>query len=156
MNFGFSFVGLTFLIMLFAPNLLWVKYPPKDYEKYSKNENKLLLNLERAGQVSVTILSLFCGVAFSLNPILLIGIFLMILYELYWIRYFKSSRTMEDMYKSLFLIPLPGAVLPVFAFLLLGICSNNILLIVSSIVLGIGHIGIHWQHEHELNGCNDS
>ena len=33
--------------------------------------------------------------------ILLIAFILMILYEIYWIRYFKSSNTMKDMHISL-------------------------------------------------------
>ena len=107
MNFGFSFVGLIFLAMLFVPNILWSKYPPKDYDNYSKNENKLLLALERIGQILVVIFSLFCGVTFSSNPILIFAFLLMILYEIYWIRYFKSSRTMRDMYENMLFIPLP-------------------------------------------------
>lgn len=150
MNFGFSLVGFIFLLMLFAPNILWSRYPPEDYEKYSKNENKLLLALERIGQVLVTILSLFCGVNFSFDVILIIAVFLMILYEIFWVRYFKSSRTMHDFLDDLFLIPLPGATLPVFAFLLLGICADNIFLVIASIILGIGHIGIHWGHKREM------
>lgn len=150
MNLEFSFVGLTLLIMLFVPNILWSKYPPKDYKKYSKNENKLFLTLERIGQVLVVIFSLFCGVTFSLNLILIIAFLLMILYEIYWIKYFKSSRTMHDMYSSLLFIPLPGATLPVFAFLLLGIYANNIFLVISTIILGIGHIGIHLNHKMEI------
>lgn len=150
MNFEFSFVGLTFLAMLFLPNILWARYTPKDYNKYSKNENKLLLTLERIGQVLVVIFSLFCGVTFSLNIILIIAFLLMILYEIYWIKYFKSSRTMHDMYANLLLIPLPGATLPVFAFLLLGICANNIFLVISTIILGVGHIGIHLNHKKEI------
>ena len=151
MNFEFSFVALIFLIMLFVPNIVWSRYPPKDYEKYSKNENRLLLALERIGEVSVVVFSLFCGIEFSLNPLLLIALFMMILYEIYWIRYFGSSRSVEDMNRSLFLIPLPGATLPVFAFLILGICSNNVFVILSSIVLGIGHIGIHAGHKRDCS-----
>ncbi len=150
MNFGFSFVALAFLVMLFVPNIFWSKYPPKDYEKYSKNENKLLLTLERIGQVLVVIFSLFCGVNLSLNPLLIFAFFLMILYELYWIEFFKSSGTMEDMYSNMLFIPLPGATLPIFAFLILGICANNIFLVMSSIILGIGHIGIHLNHKREI------
>ena len=148
MNFGFSFVGLLFLVMLFVPNILWSKYSPKDYEKYSKNENKILLALERIGEVLVTVFSLFCGVDFSFNVVL--AILSMIVYELYWIRYFKSPKTMNDMYGSFLSVPLPGATLPVLAFLILGVCQNNIFLIVSSVILGIGHIGIHFNHKREI------
>lgn len=151
MDFQFSLVGLLFLIMLFAPNILWSKYPPKDYEKYSKNENKMLLALERIGQVLVVILSLYCGVDFSFNIILIISFILMIIYELYWVRYFTSPKTMWDMYNSFLAIPLPGATLPVVSFFLLGICANNIFLVLSSVILGIGHIGIHFTHYAEIN-----
>ena len=47
-------------------------------------------------------------------------------------------------------IPVAGATLPVVAFLLLGIYGRNIFLIISTIVLGIGHIGIHLNHKKEL------
>ena len=54
MNFGFSYVGLIFLIMLMLPNIAWTKNQPKDYEKYVVNENKVLLALERIGEVLVS------------------------------------------------------------------------------------------------------
>lgn len=150
MNFAFSFVGLLFLVMLFVPNILWSKCPPKDYEKYSNNENKILLALERIGEVLVTVFSLFCGVSFSFNVVLAIAFLSMIVYELYWIRYFKSPKTMNDMYGNFLSIPLPGATLPVLAFLILGVYANNILLIISAVILGIGHIGIHFGHKQEI------
>ena len=84
------------------------------------------------------------------SSILLIAFIIMILYEIYWIRYFKSNKTMKDMYSSLLGIPVAGATLPVVAFLLLGIYGRNIFLIISTIVLGIGHIGIHLNHKKEL------
>lgn len=49
MYFGFSYVGLVYLILLMVPNVIWTKYQPKDYEKYVLNENKILLMLERIG-----------------------------------------------------------------------------------------------------------
>ena len=54
MKFGFSYVGLVFLAMLMIPNLIWTKNLPKDYEKYVKNENKILLAFERIGEVLVS------------------------------------------------------------------------------------------------------
>ena len=60
-----------------------------------------------------------------------------------------GNKTMKDMYCSLFGIPVAGATLPVMAFLLLGIYGKNIFLIVSTIILGIGHIGIHLNHKRE-------
>ncbi len=155
MNFGFSYVGLIFLLMLFVPNIIWVKNKPKDYDKYAKNENKALAMFEKIGQVLVSGLSLIFS-DFNINKIsvwsiiLLIAFLLMVLYEIYWIRYFLSEKTMKDMYSSLLFIPVAGATLPVLAFLLLGIYGKNIFLIISAIILGIGHIGIHLQHEKEI------
>lgn len=75
MNLGFSYIGLIFLLMLTIPNTIWSKNKPKDYEKYEKNENKILL---------------------------------------------------------------------------LGVYGKNLFLIFSSIILGIGHIGIHLNHRKEV------
>ena len=55
MHFGFSYIGLIFLLMLFIPNLFWSKHKPKNYDKYVKNENKTLRIFEGAGQVLVKI-----------------------------------------------------------------------------------------------------
>jgi hypothetical protein len=40
--------------------------------------------------------------------------------------------------------------LPVAAFFLLGVYGRNIFMIVSTIILGIGHIGIHLAHREEV------
>lgn len=156
MHLGFSYIGLIFLIMLFVPNSLWTKNKPNDYEKYAVNENKILLLLERVGEVSVSCLALIFS-DFNLHKLsvwiiwLLLACILMILYEIYWIRYFRSSKTMQDFYSSLYGIPVAGASLPVMAFLCLGIYGKNILLIIAVIILGIGHIGIHMCHKYEIS-----
>lgn len=105
-HFGFSYIGLIFLLMLFIPNIIWSKNKPKSYEKYVKNENKILLTFERIGEVTVTGFSLIFA-DFNINEIstwsavLLTAFILMVIYEIYWLRYFKSSKTMKDMYSSL-------------------------------------------------------
>ena len=154
-HFGFSYIGFLFLLMLMIPNIIWSKNKPAYYERYVKNENKILLYCERIGEILVTCISLLFR-DFNINKIsnwssiLLIAVILMILYEFYWIKYFKSSRTMKDMYSSLLGIPVAGATLPVLSFLLLGVYGKNIFLIVATIILGIGHIGIHLNHRREV------
>ena len=155
MNFGFSYVGLIYLLMLYIPNIIWSKNLPKDYNKYVKNENKILLYFERIGEVLVTFFAVIFT-DFNINKIsywsiiLLISFLMMVLYEIYWVRYFKSNKTMKDMYSSILGIPVAGATLPVLAFLLLGIYGKNIFLIIAIIILGIGHIGIHLNHKKEI------
>lgn len=152
-HFGFSYIGLIFLLMLFIPNIIWAKKMPRGYT--SENENKLLLFFERTGEV----LTCSCALIFSDFNIhkwtawswwLIAAAVLMILYELWWIRYFHSQRKLSDFYSGFLGIPLAGATLPVFAFLLLGIYGKVIWLIISAIILGIGHIGIHINHRREI------
>ncbi len=155
MHFGFSYVGLIFLFMLFIPNFFWTKNQPKDYDRFVKKENKILLICERIGEVAVTCLMLIFS-DFNLRKfnewsLWLIGAFaLMVLYEIFWIRYFKSKKTMKDFYRGILGIPVAGATLPVIAVLLVAIYGKNPIMIVAGIILGIGHIGIHLGHRNEI------
>ena len=65
MRFGFSYVGLIFLLMLFIPNFMWTKNKPEGYDGLTKNENRILLALERVGEAAVTALMLI----FSSNDV---------------------------------------------------------------------------------------
>ena len=159
MRFGFSWVGLAYLAMLMIPNILWAKRRPKNYDRYARNESRLLLLLERVGEALVSCVSLIFA---DFNPgpwtpwtwWLVASFALMALYEVYWIRYFRSRRTMGDMYSSLLGIPVAGATLPVAAFFLLGVYGRNVPMLVSTVILGIGHIGIHLAHARESGGGN--
>ena len=78
----------------------------------------------------------------------------MILYEVAWIRYFKGPQSLVVMYLPLGPIPVPIASLPVVAFFLLGVWYQSPVAVAAAVVLGIGHIGIHLGHLHELSGRN--
>lgn len=143
--------------MLFVPNLIWAENQPEGYEDYAKNENRLLLFLERIGEAAVTCLVLifrdFNPQGWSTRLLwLAAALVCMVCYELYWIRYFRSGKTMEDFYSSFLGVPVAGATLPVLAVLLLAVYGKNPFLLIAGIVLGIGHIGIHWMHRKELVG----
>ena len=154
-KWGISAVGTVLLLMLFIPNIIWSKKQPAGYEESAKRENKALLAIERAGEALVSVLVLTDRRLdrFALSPRLgyiILALVLMILYELYWINYFRSSRTLADMYSDYCGFPLAGASLPVFAVFLLGVYACNAFLIAASVILGIGHIGIHLMHKKEL------
>jgi len=72
------------------------------------------------------------------------------LYEVWWFLYFRSERTLLDFYSSIFGIPVAGATPPVIAFFLIGIYGKVIWMIISTVILGIGHIGMHLQHRKEI------
>ena len=48
-HIGFSYIGFGFLLMLLIPNFIWAKKQPQGYT--AENENKILLVLERIGEV---------------------------------------------------------------------------------------------------------
>lgn len=153
-RFGFSYVGLIYLILLFTPNILWTKRKPENYEDYAQKENRILLAFERIGEMLVCT----CALVFADLNIrrtvwivwLAISFACLLLYEGYWVRYFRSKRTMKDFYSSYAGVPVAGATLPVCAFFLLGIYGRNIFLMVSTVLLGIGHIGIHLHHRNQV------
>lgn len=154
-KWGISVVGIVFLLMLFTPNIIWSKNQPEGYEEASKRENKVLLSLERAGEALVSTLVLIDRRldSFSLSPrsgYMILALILMILYELYWRKYFRSSRTLADMYSDYCGFPLAGASLPVFAVFILGIYACNVFLTAAAVILGIGHIGIHLMHKKDI------
>lgn len=152
-HLGFSYVGLIYLCMLYIPNIIWTKNKPADYEKEVVKENKFLLALERSGEVLVTVLALiFTDFNIDLDrcsslPILALSFLFMICYELYWIRYFKSAKTLKDFYSPFLGIPVAGASYPVLAFFVLGLYGANAFMLLAVTILGIGHIGIHVQHQ---------
>lgn len=151
LHFGFSYIGLIFLLMLTIPNIIWTKNKPKKYEEYEKNENKFLLAFERIGQVLVTTLMLIFSdekecFRFPQVLFLIAALIAMLMYELWWVKYFAGERRMQDFYSSLLGIPVAGATLPVVASALIGICKCNLPLIIATIILGIGHIGLHLIH----------
>ena len=150
---GFSYVGLIFLLMLFIPNILWSRKKPLGYS--SETENKILVLLERIGEVSVCC----CALLFSNFNLrewtsrswwLIAAFLLMAMYELWWIRYFRGERKLSDFYSSFLLVPLAGATLPVLAFFTLGIYGKSYTMLLATVILGIGHIGIHMQHKKEI------
>ena len=152
-HLGFSYLGLVYMLMIEVPNILWAKNKPQGYDP--DREKTWLLVFERCGQVLCTTVILFFS---DTNPTdfsvwvvwLLASLILMLLYEAYWLRYFRGEHTLVDFYSPFFKIPLPGATLPVIAFLLLGIYGRLLWLVLAAVILGIGHIGIHIQHFRQL------
>ena len=145
---GFSYIGLIVLLLLIIPNYWWRKNLPEGYD--TRFEHGTLMLLERIGQVSCAV----CALMFdNFNPkaspwiLWLIAAFILMgLYELCWIRYFKGKKREADLYRSFHKIPLPFATLPTAVFLLLGIYGGVIWMIIFAMILGVGHIGIHYQH----------
>ena len=156
-HFGFSYIGLIFILLITVPNLFWTKRVPEGYDPQS--ENRVLRVFERAGQALTTCSALIFS---DFNPHewsrwswwLIAAFALMLLYEIWWIRYFRSGRKLSDFYIGFLGIPVAGATLPVAGFFLLGVYGRVIWLMISVTILGVGHIGIHLRHKKEIVSRN--
>lgn len=157
-HIGFSYIGLVFLLLLFVPNIIWASKKPQGYT--SENENKILLFFERTGEFLTTICALIFD-DFNLHGWsnwtwwLIAAFVLMAVYECWWIRYFHSERKQSDFYSNFIGIPLAGATLPVISFFLLGIYGKVVWLLGATVILGVGHIGIHIQHKKEFKNSRN-
>jgi len=153
-HFGFSWIGTLYLLALWIPNIIWARHKPAGYD--ARDESPVLITFERIGQVfSTAAILIFANTnphGFSHWSVwLVLSILLMLIYEGFWIRYFRGGHTLEDFYRPLFGFPVPGASLPVLAFFFLGIYGKLAWLIGASVILGVGHIGIHLQHAKQLD-----
>ena len=153
-HFGFSYIGVFYLMMLFIPNTMWMKNQPLGYSP--QGENPVLVIFERIGQVAVTCIAvIFSDFNIRINSWWSLwfaaSLVFMIFYEMYWLRYFKSSKGLKDFYSSFLGIPVAGATLPVLGFFLLGVYGKNLWMLIAISILGIGHIGIHLNHRKLLS-----
>ena len=113
-----------------------------------------MLVLERTGEILTSCLAVIYS---DFNPRgwtawsiwLVAAFFWMALYELWWIRYFCSEWKLADFYRSMLGIPVAGATLPVLAFFFLSIYGSVGWMLAATVILGVGHIGIHLQHRRQ-------
>lgn len=145
-----SWIGVIYLTLLFVPNILWTKYQPIGYDH--SHENKILLLCERMGEILVSIFVVisFQSIVVRFDFFMILSMICMVFYESYWIRYFLSQHTLRDFYRPFLMIPVPGATFPIAGLLFLGLSQHHFCLIISTLILAIGHIGIHLQHFYEL------
>lgn len=119
-------------------------------EELARHESRVLLAFERVGQAATTCAAIVfvCPQGLSLPWLLWLvaATALMLLYELAWVRYFRGGEELIGMYAPLGPIPVPLASLPVVAFVLLGVWCQSPVTVISVVILGIGHIGIHLGH----------
>ena len=152
-EFGFSAVGAAFLVALVVPNLAWTRARPSGYDP--SGEHPALRAFEGAGQALTTLAAVvFAGT--NLRPWsgwswwLVAAVALMAGYEACWLRYFRSRRTLADLYRVALGVPVPLATLPVAAFVLLGVYGRVWPLVLAALLLGVGHVGIHLGHRRSL------
>lgn len=134
--------GLIIMVIVMIPNII---FAIKDKNFESKYHNKVVEIIEQIGRFGSMVLMIFniplleFGYWFNNGKIVymvLTGV-LAVLYCFVWFLYFRKS-TME---KAMSL-----AIIPTIIFLFSGIVQGKVLLIITAILFGIGHIIITYNN----------
>ncbi len=139
--------GLVFVILLLLPNLV---YAFKFRGRENKCNNRGMNILEQIGRYASMFLMVFhIGIAefgfSSVGAFLLYGfgnVLLMLAYWIVWILYFWRQSFRKTM---------ALAVIPVCIFLLSGITLRHILLVISGVLFGVGHIYVTYQNAKDVS-----
>ncbi|MNI28475.1 hypothetical protein D3C73_822520 [compost metagenome] len=146
---GFSILGTVIAIAMLLPSMIiFTKFPPKHAVVEKSKLPKTFEILEKIGQagcVASLVISKDYFVIEKINYFTLLMIICIALYYALWIAYAIRGGDFSIMLKPLLFIPLPGAVLPVCAFIFAALWGQCIWLGVSAIVLAAGHCTLSWE-----------
>ncbi|WP_382304072.1 hypothetical protein [Herbiconiux sp. UC225_62] len=138
---GFSLLGLVVSAAVLAPNLLLLPFPPRDSLPDSTAPAPLTW-VERAGQA----LCLVVPALTAPGPLIWWWLPLVALslggYYALWGRYLARGRAAWDLYRPVWRMPVPMAVLPVVTFAATAAWLSNPWIAASAVVLAVGHLRV--------------
>ena len=134
--------GLIIVLLILVPNIIYA-IRVKDQE--NKCQNKIMNILEQIGRYGCMFLMVFNIGVFELGFIsaatvlayLFGNLILLVSYLVIWVLYFKKPEYLKQ---------IALAVIPTSIFILSGITSLHILLIIFGIIFGVGHIYVTMQN----------
>ncbi|MNZ94644.1 hypothetical protein D3C78_1137580 [compost metagenome] len=147
---GFSLLGTAIAIVILLPSIIFlIKFPPGHAAEEASKLPKTFGALEKIGQAGC-IISLVISKDFFVmeqaNFFTLLMIVCLVLYYALWIAYAMKGGDFSMMLKPLLFIPIPGAVLPVCAFVFAALWGQCWWLGISAIILAAGHCAISWEN----------
>ncbi|SDF47463.1 hypothetical protein SAMN04488542_11185 [Fontibacillus panacisegetis] len=146
---GFSIIGTIIAVVILLPSIIFfIKFPPRHAAEEKSKLPKIFELLEKIGQMGC-IVSLVISKDFFLiekaNYFTMLMVICIALYYALWIAYAIKDGEFSVMLKPLLFIPIPGAVLPVCAFVFAALWGQCIWLGASAIILAVGHCTISWE-----------
>lgn len=135
--------GLFFIVVIMIPNIIYtIKYRDRFVNKWSNKTVEIIENIGRFGCLGFMIFNIpgtwfgwFSDKIFVIY--LIVNIILLFLYYMIWIICFKKNT----MFTALSLSSIPSAI-----FLLDGLMSRSILLVISSLIFAPAHIMISYKN----------
>jgi len=137
-------------LALLIPNGIFLKLKPINIPKDKEEPGKLkqLFEMfERVGQTGIFIIPLLYKIdikSIENKVILFIMVVLLLIYYGCWARFFLNQRKFALLFKPLWIIPIPMAIVPIMYMLFASKILNSYLLLIVTLVFGIGHIPISY------------
>jgi hypothetical protein len=151
--------SLVIIAAVLLPNLLYLRFPPKNANTYGKPRDSLAFTVvERAGQVSCFLLPLFFPLSFVGTIVAAAWAVMALSLGLYyagWIRFFARDRDYALLFMPMIGIPVPMAISPVVLFLVSSLVLGSIWQAFAAIVLGIGHVTITAREYLRVTGSRE-
>ena len=140
---GFSITGTIIAAVMLLPNIIFLFFPPQNVRAEETGAGRFFTIMEYIGQVALIALLVISHDSFDGRPFdvwaVLMAICIAVYYGL-WLRYFLTGRQARLLYRPLLALPVPMAVVPVFAFAFSGGWGNSLFLLAASAVFALGHI----------------
>jgi hypothetical protein len=146
---GFSLVGFIIVVVIMIPNLLYIKYPPKELPTDLKDVSILYTILERSGQGAFFIILIVSKNNYQdpkLNILFLLMFICIIVYYYLWLRYALRGTYFSQLFEPLWIIPIPMAIFPVLAFGFAALWGSSIYLGAAVVMFAIGHFTNSWNN----------
>lgn len=151
----FILIGITFTLMLLVPDVLWLRLRPDNdgYARFFK-AHPFLLALESSPKYLTIVNALF----FIGHPapdtktslwLPVCGFVLMLAYDIGLMKRIAQNKASCGLYDMLFGLPPQEAMLPIAAFILLGIYEQSFSIIFTSFLWAVGHIAILLKNNRE-------
>lgn len=139
----FSWAGVIVAIAILAPNLLMAVFPPREGVGSIVSAGLPFTILERAGQVGC--LALLCVTPFGAIDVWFWAMIVFIAaYYALWVRYLVGARRVALLFEPVLRIPIPMALLPVFAFASAAAWGRSPWMGIAVVVLAVGHWANSW------------
>lgn len=148
--------GFIFPLIIFAPNLLFILFPPKEVPLQSEERGilKVMTSLERLGQASVLIIPFFYSIHI-LTSIQIVGfcvsIIVTALYYVGWLRYLLGGRHFSLLFAPMIGIPIPMAICPIVSFFASCMVLGSWPLFIGTLSLAVGHLYISYHTYLQIN-----
>lgn len=145
---GFSFYGLIIAVLIYAPGLTGLFFPPENVPPDMPKAPLFCVCMEKIGQVCSFFIICFSRYYIAEGTpdifLVLFVVFAAVNYAL-WLRYYENGSDIGLLYDKLFFIPVP---IPVFFFLTLlcvSLWCENPWLTLTAVFYAVGEIPIYIQ-----------